>query len=120
VAANCATHELASGLCEIEQTLACGGCKTMRHLDDTHVRGHTAEPDKTNASVCPWARSQTLPVPRGNPAPLSVPCRTFTAGSWYAWPSTHVGYELIGAAMLILGRRWPLPMGEDSAVDWAV
>ena len=24
-----------------------------------------------------------------------------TAGSWYAWPSTHVGYELIGAAMLI-------------------
>jgi hypothetical protein len=25
-----------------------------------------------------------------------------TAGSWYAWPSTHVGYELIGAAMLIL------------------
>ena len=25
-----------------------------------------------------------------------------TAGSWYAWPSTHVGYELIGAGMLIL------------------
>jgi hypothetical protein len=24
-----------------------------------------------------------------------------TAGSWYAWPSTHVGYELIGAGMLI-------------------
>jgi hypothetical protein len=71
VAANCATHELASGLCEIEQTLACGGCKTMRHLDDTQVRGHTAEPDKTNASVCRWAPSQTLPVPR-DPAPLSV------------------------------------------------
>jgi hypothetical protein len=25
-----------------------------------------------------------------------------TAGSWYARPSTHVGYELIGVAMLIL------------------
>src|SRR5688500_20248355 len=25
-----------------------------------------------------------------------------TAGSWYASPATHVGYELIGAGMLIL------------------
>ena len=25
-----------------------------------------------------------------------------TAGSWYAWPSTHVGHELIAAGMLIL------------------
>ena len=25
-----------------------------------------------------------------------------TAGSWYASPATHVGYELIGGAMLIL------------------
>jgi hypothetical protein len=24
-----------------------------------------------------------------------------TAGSWYASPATHVGYELIGAGMLI-------------------
>jgi hypothetical protein len=33
------------------------------------------------------------------------------ARSWCAWPSTHVGYELIGAAMLILaggGRGFPL------------
>jgi hypothetical protein len=38
-----------------------------------------------------------------------------TAGSWYAWPSTHVGYELIGAAMLILaggGNGVPLDYGE--------
>jgi hypothetical protein len=27
-----------------------------------------------------------------------------TAGSWYATPATHVGYELIGAGMLILAR----------------
>jgi hypothetical protein len=36
-----------------------------------------------------------------------------TAGSWYASPATHVGYELIGAAMLILaggGRGFPLDM----------
>jgi hypothetical protein len=34
-----------------------------------------------------------------------------TAGSWYASPATHVGYELIGAGMLILaaGDR-SLPM----------
>jgi hypothetical protein len=25
-----------------------------------------------------------------------------TVGSWYAWPSTHVGYELIAAGMLIM------------------
>ena len=33
-----------------------------------------------------------------------------TAGSWYAWPSTHIGHELIGAGMLILaggGRGLP-------------
>ena len=38
-----------------------------------------------------------------------------TAGSWYAWPSTRVGYELIGAGMLILargGRGFPLDYEE--------
>ena len=38
-----------------------------------------------------------------------------TAGSWYASPATHVGYELIGAAMLILaggGRGFPLDYNE--------
>jgi hypothetical protein len=38
-----------------------------------------------------------------------------TAGSWYASPATHVGYELIGAAMLILaggGNGVPLDYPE--------
>jgi hypothetical protein len=42
------------------------------------------------------------------------------AGSWYAWPSTHVGYELIGAGMLILaggGRGFPLDYDELEALD---
>ena len=33
-----------------------------------------------------------------------------TAGSWYAWPSTHIGHELIAAGMIILaggGRGLP-------------
>jgi hypothetical protein len=25
-----------------------------------------------------------------------------TVGSWYAWPSTHAGYELVAAGMLIM------------------
>ena len=25
-----------------------------------------------------------------------------TAGAWYAWPSTHAGYELVAAGMLIM------------------
>jgi|SRR5215216_1008565 len=38
-----------------------------------------------------------------------------TAGSWYASPATHVGYELVGAGMLILaggGRGFPLDYDE--------
>jgi hypothetical protein len=42
-----------------------------------------------------------------------------TAGSWYASPATHVGYELIGAGMLILaaGGRG-LPMDYDELERW--
>ena len=42
-----------------------------------------------------------------------------TAGSWYAWPSTHVGYELIGAAMLILaGGGNGVPLDYDELERW--
>jgi hypothetical protein len=37
------------------------------------------------------------------------------AGAWYAWPSTHVGHELVAAGMLIMavGRDGkPLDYGE--------
>jgi hypothetical protein len=42
-----------------------------------------------------------------------------TAGSWYASPATYVGYELIGAGMLILaaGGRG-LPMDYDALERW--
>jgi len=46
---------------------------------------------------------------------MAVPWSNITAGSWYASPATHVGYELIGAAMLILaggGRGFPLDYDE--------
>jgi hypothetical protein len=42
-----------------------------------------------------------------------------TAGSWYASPATHVGYELICAGMLILaggGRGFSLDY--DELVRW--
>jgi hypothetical protein len=42
-----------------------------------------------------------------------------TAGFWYASPATHVGYELIGAGMLILaGNGRGLPMDYDELERW--
>jgi hypothetical protein len=41
------------------------------------------------------------------------------AGFWYASPATHVGYELIGAGMLILaGDGRGLPMDYDELERW--
>jgi hypothetical protein len=43
-----------------------------------------------------------------------------TAGSWYASPATHVGYELIGAGMLILaGHGRGLPFDYDELERWS-
>jgi hypothetical protein len=42
-----------------------------------------------------------------------------TAGSWYAWPSTHVGHDLIAAGMLILaGNGRGLPIDFDELERW--
>jgi hypothetical protein len=42
-----------------------------------------------------------------------------TAGSWCAWPSTHVGYELVAAGMLILaGNGRGLPFDYDELERW--
>jgi hypothetical protein len=42
-----------------------------------------------------------------------------TAGSWYAWPSTHVGYELVAAGMLIMaGGRDGEPLDRDELERW--
>jgi hypothetical protein len=42
-----------------------------------------------------------------------------TAGSWYASPATHVGYELVGAGMLILaGNHRGLPFDYDDLERW--
>jgi hypothetical protein len=42
-----------------------------------------------------------------------------TAGFWYASPATHVGYELIGAAMLIVaGDGRGLPIDYDELERW--
>jgi hypothetical protein len=41
------------------------------------------------------------------------------AGSWHASPATHVGYELIGAGMLILaGGDRGMPMDYDELARW--
>jgi hypothetical protein len=41
------------------------------------------------------------------------------AGSWYAWPSTHVGYELVAAGMLIMaGGHGGKPFDFDELERW--
>ena len=42
-----------------------------------------------------------------------------TAGFWYAWPSTHIGHELVAAGMLILaGNGRGLPFDYDELERW--
>jgi hypothetical protein len=43
-----------------------------------------------------------------------------TAGSWYASPATHVGYELVGAGMLILaaGDEGAEPLSRGLPMDY--
>jgi hypothetical protein len=45
--------------------------------------------------------------------------RGITARFWYASPAAHVGYELIGAGMLLLaGDGCGLPFGYDGLERW--
>jgi hypothetical protein len=42
-----------------------------------------------------------------------------TAGYWYAWPSTHIGHELIAAGMLIMaGAGNGKPLDYDELERW--
>jgi hypothetical protein len=42
-----------------------------------------------------------------------------TAGSWYAWPSTHVGHELVAAGMLIMvGGGSDRPLDFEALERW--
>jgi hypothetical protein len=42
-----------------------------------------------------------------------------TAGSWYAWPSTHVGHELVAAGMLIMASGHDgKPLDYDEPERW--
>ena len=42
------------------------------------------------------------------------------AGSWYAWPSTHAGYELVAAGMLIMaGGHEGKPLDFEALERWA-
>jgi hypothetical protein len=40
------------------------------------------------------------------------------AGAWYAWPSTHAGYELVAAAMLIMAGPARAPSQRDRGFPW--
>jgi hypothetical protein len=48
-----------------------------------------------------------------------MPALPLTSRSWHARPATHVGYELIGAGMLILaGGGRGMPMDYDELERW--
>jgi hypothetical protein len=50
---------------------------------------------------------------------ILVQAAGITAGSWHASPATHVGYELIGAGMLIVaGNGRGLPFDFDDLERW--
>jgi hypothetical protein len=64
-------------------------------------------------------------TPHGGPAddPLGDDIRaeavSITAGSWYAWPSTHVGHELIAVGMLIMAAGGSgKPLDYDELERW--
>jgi hypothetical protein len=38
------------------------------------------------------------------------------AGAWYAWPSTHAGYELVAAGMMIMAGPTRAPSQRDSGI----
>jgi hypothetical protein len=41
------------------------------------------------------------------------------AGSWYAWPSTHAGYELVAAGMLLMaGGHDGKPLDYQALERW--
>jgi hypothetical protein len=66
-------------------------------------------PDNRGAAVCVDCESNKEKVSEHLPR----------AGSRYAWPSTHVGHELIGAGMLILaGNGRGLPFDYDELERW--
>jgi hypothetical protein len=61
-------------------------------------------------------RNDIWPRPPGSPPAEAA---GITAGSWYASPATHVGYELLGSGMLILaGGGRGLPMDYDELERW--
>jgi hypothetical protein len=42
-----------------------------------------------------------------------------TAGSWYAWPTTHVGHELVAAGLLIMaGGHDGKPLDYEELERW--
>jgi hypothetical protein len=42
-----------------------------------------------------------------------------TAGSWYAWPSTHVGHEVVAAGLLIMaGGHDGKPLDFEELERW--
>jgi hypothetical protein len=50
---------------------------------------------------------------------ILVEAAGITAGSWYAWPSTHVGHELVAAGMLIMaGGHDGKPLDYDALERW--
>jgi hypothetical protein len=100
----------------------------------THIRYPGACPPQTNFSTAPftaprcgtppsvgtWTESiEELRQIADSRNDILAEAAGITAGSWYASPASHVGYELIGAGMLILaGGGRGLPLDYDELERW--
>ena len=62
--------------------------------------------------------AQLRQIADGNEAVLSE-AAGITVGSWYAWPSTRPGYELVATGMLIMASGHDgQPMDYDELEHW--
>ena len=76
------------------------------------LRGTTPGRSQCSGAASLWAALSSSSVSASSSASLNAMV------NWYAWPSTHVRYELIGAGMLIVagnGRGLPFDCDEWSA-----
>jgi hypothetical protein len=86
--------------------------------DRTRTRWPSETPGRPQAGLGA-ALHAGLPQPRSRRDDILAEAAGITPRSWHAWPSTHVGHELIAAGMLIMaGGGNGTPLDYDELERW--